>query len=179
MATSSRGRTIEAVPAYDRSADTWPCSTVYSNTRVLVPDPPLYSARPSRSPVSSCTYGAYSWPGGCETSTGFENSTRTSTVEPAPYAPFGEIDETDRVRGWEVSLVVPRMLTVRASASATTMRPSYATATATGSANCPGSEPGVPNESASVPFWSNMRTPGRLASATTMRPSRGAAAIPV
>ena len=96
---------------YDRSADSWPCPTVYSNTRALVPDPPLYSARPSRSPVSSCTYGAYSWPGGCETSTGFENSTRTSTVEPAPYVPFGETEETERARGADVSLVARRMVT--------------------------------------------------------------------
>ena len=179
MAALELGRTSEAVPAYDRSADTWPCSTVYSNTRVRVPDPPLYSARPSRSPVSSWMYGAFSRPGGCETSTGFENSTRTSTADPAPYVPLGETDETDRARGTPVSLVVPSRLTVRAAASATTMRPSCAAATATGSPNCPGSEPGVPNESTGMPFGSNMRTPGRLASATTMRPPSGAAAIPV
>ena len=178
MATSSRGRTSEAVPAYDRSAVAWPRSTVYSNARVRVPDPPLYSARPSLSPVSSWMYGAFSRPGGCETSTGFENSTRTSTVEPAPYAPSGETDETDMARGTDVSLVVPSRLTDRVSASATTMRPSGATATAAGSTNCPGSEPGVPNESTSAPSWPNMRTPGRLASATTMRPS-GATATPV
>ena len=98
-------------------------------------------------------YGAFPMAAGCETSTGFENVTRTSTVEPAPYVPFGEIDETDRARGTDVSLVVPSRLTVRVSASATTMRPSYAAATATGSENCPGRVPGVPNESASVPFW--------------------------
>ena len=103
MAASRCGRTREALSAYDRSADSWPRSTVYSNARVRVPDPPLYSARPSLSPVSSCTYGAYSWPGWCETSTGFENSTRTSTVEPAPYVPLGETDETERARGTDVS----------------------------------------------------------------------------
>ena len=111
MVASGCGRISEAASAYDRSADSWPCPTVYSNTRALVPDPPLYSARPSRSPVSSCTYGAYSWPGGCETSTGFENSTRTSTVEPAPYVPFGETEETERARGADVSLVARRMVT--------------------------------------------------------------------
>ena len=95
---------------YDRSADSWPLSTVYSNSRVLVADPPLYSARPSLSPVSKWMYGAYSWPGGCETSTGFENSTRTSTVEPAPYVPFGETDETERTRGADVSLVARSIL---------------------------------------------------------------------
>ena len=68
-----------------------------------MPDPPLYSARPSVMPVSSWMYGACSWPGGCETSTGFENSTRTSTVEPAPYVPFGETEETERARGRDVS----------------------------------------------------------------------------
>ena len=152
MAASGCGRISEEVLAYDRSADSWPCPTVYSNTRVRVPDPLLYSARPSSAPVSSWMYGAYSWPGGCETSTGFENSTRTSTVEPAPYAPFGEADETDRARGTDVSPVVPSRLIVRVEASATAMRPLGATATAAGSTNCPGSEPGVPNESASVPF---------------------------
>ena len=175
MAALELGRTSEAVPAYDRSADTWPCSTVYSNTRVRVPDPPLYSARPSVAPVSSWMYGAYSRPGWCETSTGFENSTRTSTVEPAPYAPSGEADETDRARGRDVSLVAQRMLAALFAASATTMRPSGSDATATGFSNWPGRSPRVPNEPACVPSRPSMRMPGRLLSDTRMRPSAEAA----
>ena len=74
---------------------------MYSNTSVALPLPEAYGACPAAAPpVSSPMLGEP------VTKTASSNTTRTSILEPAPYAPSAFVEETDSTLGGAVSIVM-------------------------------------------------------------------------